>query len=134
MIRTALLASVLLASSAFATGERIQVNGAAAALKETLCISMSCVSGTGRDFIIDGKAERNGVRVTVTTSTGQARLSHFAPLNGNGQISSTDLVHATALVVQAIEKGPIASATPPAAKPSKAVAARKVLKGAVAKR
>ena len=49
----------------------------------------------------------------MTSVSGQLRLTTFAPLNEWNQISSTDLVHATSLVVQSIERGPIA---PPAAK------------------
>ena len=114
MIRSLLIASLFVSTGAFATGERISVTGAAAPLKETLCISMNCVSGTGaKDFTVTGRPVKGGVELTVTTAGGQARLTHLAPLNGFNQISSTDLVHATSLVVQAIEKGPIA---PPAKK------------------
>lgn len=134
MIRTLLLVAVSAASTAFATGERIQVNGAAAPLKETLCISMNCVQGGGRDFVVNGRSVKGGIEVTVTTTAGQTRLSHVTPLNGSGQISSTDLVHATALVLQAIEKGPVAGAEAPAAKKVAKVAPRKLPKSAVAKR
>ncbi len=113
MIRSLLLASLCIASAAFATGERISITGAAAPLKETLCISMNCVSSGARDFVVTGKAVKGGVELTVTSVSGQARLTTFAPLNEWNQISSTDLVHATSLVVQSIERGPIA---PPAAK------------------
>lgn len=134
MIRTALLAAVTLASTALATGERITVTGAAAPLKETLCISMNCVSGGGRDFVVSGKAVKGGVELTVVTSTGQARLNYVARLNEWGQISSTDLVHATSLIVQSIEKGPIAPPAAPKAKLSKLQKNRKLLRAAVAKR
>lgn len=134
MIRTALLAAVTLASTALATGERITVTGAAAPLKETLCISMNCVSGGGRDFVVSGKSVKGGVELTVVTSTGQARLTHVARLNEFGQISSTDLVHATSLVVQSIEKGPIAPPAAPKAKLSKVQKTKKMLRAAVAKR
>lgn len=138
MIRSTLLVAVtLVASSAFATGERITVSGAAAPLKETLCISMNCVNGGGRDFVVNGRSVKGGVEVTVTTSSGQARLTHVAGLNEFGQIGSTELVRATSLVVQAIEKGPIktAEADKPAPKrASKVAAAKKMLRAAVAKR
>lgn len=134
MIRTALLAAVTLASTALATGERISVTGAAAPLKETLCISMNCVQGGGRDFVVSGKSVKGGVELTVITSSGQARLTHFAPLNSFGQISSTDLVHATSLIVQSIEKGPIAPPAAPKAKLSKLQKNRRLLRSAVAKR
>ncbi|MFT3713292.1 MAG: hypothetical protein QM817_37025 [Archangium sp.] len=135
MIRTALLAAVTLASTALATGERITVTGAAAPLKDMLCVSMNCVNGGGaRDFVVSGKPVKGGVEIAVVTSTGQARLTHVAPLNSFGQISSTDLVHASTLVVQSIEKGPIAAPAAPKAKLSKLQKNRKMLRAAVAKR
>lgn len=109
MIRSLLLAALFASTAAFATGERISITGAAAPLKETLCISMNCVSSGAKDFIVTGKAVKGGVEVTVTSVSGQARLTTFAPLNQWNQISSTDLVHATSLVVQSIERGPIAA-------------------------
>jgi hypothetical protein len=89
---------------------------------------MNCVSGGGvKDFIITGRAVKGGVEVTVTSVNGQPRLTHVARLNELNQISSTDLVHATSLVVQAIEKGPIAPPAPPV---KKFAAKKKALKGA----
>ena len=111
MIRSLVIASLFVSTAAFATGERISVTGAAAPLKETLCISMNCVSGGGvKDFIITGRAVKGGVEVTVTSVNGQPRLTTLARVNEYNQISSTELVHATSLVVQSIEKGPIAAA------------------------
>ncbi len=120
MIRSFLIASLFASSAAFATGERISITGAAAPLKEMLCISMNCVAGGARDFTVTGRVVKGGVELTVTSVSGQARLTHVARLNDFNQISSTDLVHATSLVVQAIERGPIA---PPAVK--KMAAAKK---------
>lgn len=117
MVRMLALAAVVLASTAFATGERVLVTGAAAPLKETLCISMTCVTSGPREFIVSGRPVKGGVEVTVTTSTGQARLTHLAKVNASNQISSTDLVAASTLVIRSIEKGPIA--------PPKPVATRK---------
>ncbi|MDP1829555.1 MAG: hypothetical protein Q8L48_40180 [Archangium sp.] len=120
MIRTLLIASLFASTAAFATGERISITGAAAPLKETLCISMNCVSGGGaKDFSITGRAVKGGVEFTVTSVSGQPRLTHVARLNEYNQISSTDLVHATSLVVQAIERGPIAPVKKVAAKKAK---------------
>ncbi|MFZ5440838.1 MAG: hypothetical protein ACOZQL_12585 [Myxococcota bacterium] len=130
MVRTALAIAVLTASAAFATGERITITGAAAPLQDTLCFSMTCGQGP-KDFTVSGRAVKGGVELTVTSASGQRRLTHVAPLNADGQIGSTDLVRATSLVVKAIENGPIA-ATPPAAK--KTLASRRLLKSAVAKR
>ena len=131
MIRSLLIASLFVSSAALATGERISITGAAAPLKETLCISMNCVSGGAKDFTVTGRSVKGGVELTVTTSGGQPRLTHLAPLNGMNQISSTDLVHATSLVVQAIEKGPIA---PPAQKKVAAVKKKSGPKAFLARR
>jgi hypothetical protein len=106
MIRSLLIASLFVSTSALATGEKISVTGAAAPLKEMLCISMNCVAGGSKDFTVSGRAVKGGVEFTVTSVSGQPRLTHVAPLNASNQVSSTDLVHA-------IERGPIA---PPAVK------------------
>ena len=122
MIRSLLIVSLLASTAAFATGERITITGAAAPLKDTLCFSMTCVSNGAKDFAVTGRAVKGGVEFTVTSATGQARLTHVARVNELNQISSTDLVHATSLVVQAIEKGPIA---PPAPKVAVAKASKR---------
>jgi len=134
MNRLALVAALMLAPAAFATGERISVTGAAAPLKETLCFSMDCVQNGGKDFTVAGRSVKGGVEFTVTSSSGQVRLTHVAPVNEFDRVSSTDLVHVTSLVVRAIEKGPIANASPSPAPVKKAVASRKLPKSAVAKR
>ncbi len=112
MIRSILLATLFASTAAFATGERISITGAAAPLKETLCFSMNCVNGGAREFTVTGKPVKGGIELTVVSLNGQTRLTHVARLNEWNKISSTDLVHATSLVVQAIEKGPIASPAP----------------------
>jgi hypothetical protein len=112
MIRSLFIGFLLASTAAFATGERITVTGAATPLKDTLCFSMTCVSNGAKDFVVAGRAVKGGIELTVTSATGQARLTHVAKLNEMNQISSTDLVHATSLVVQAIEKGPIAPPAP----------------------
>lgn len=125
MRRLLLLAAVLVAPAALATGERILLTGGhAEAFKETLCISMNCVAGGARDFTVAVRPGKASVEVTVTSASGQHRLSHVAPLNDEGRVSSTDLVRATSLVVQAIEKGPVAGSAPA----KKAVAAKKKLR------
>lgn len=131
MIRTLLLSAVIASSAAFATGERISITGAAAPLKETLCISMNCVTGGAKDFVVSGKPVKGGIEVTVVALSGQTRLSYVAKLNEWNQISSTDLVHATSLVVQAIERGPVA---PPAASKPVAVAKKVRPKAFLARR
>lgn len=120
MIRSLLIASLLASTAAFATGERITVTGAAAPLKDTLCFSMTCVAGGAKDFVVAGRAVKGGIELTVTSASGQARLTHLARVNEMNQISSTDLVHASSLVVQAIERGPIAAPAPGIAAAKKA--------------
>lgn len=127
MRRLLLLAAVLAAPAALATGERILLTGHSEAFKETLCISMTCVTGGARDFTVAVRPARGGMEVSVTSASGQHRLSHVAPLNAEGRVSSTDLVRATSLVVQAIERGPVASSAP-ARVSKKAVATRKKLR------
>ncbi len=131
MIRTLLLATVIASSAAFATGERISITGAAAPLKETLCFSMNCVTSGAKDFVVSGKPVKGGIEVTVMSLGGQTRLTYVAKLNEWNQISSTDLVHATSLVVQAIERGPVA---PPAAAKPVAVAKKVRPKAFLARR
>lgn len=109
MIRSLLAVAVFASSAAFATGERVVVTGAAAALKDTLCISMTCVTSGPREFVVTGRAVKGGVEVTVTSAAGQARLTHLAKVNAANQIGSTDLVAASTLVIRSIEKGPIAA-------------------------
>lgn len=106
MIRFNLLASMLLSTAVLATGERISVTGAAAPLKDTLCVSMTCVGGGPKEFVVSGHPVSGGVEVTVTTASGQRRLTHIAKVNASNQISSIDLVRASALVVRSIERGP----------------------------
>lgn len=127
MVRSALALAALVATSAFATGERLSITGAATPLRETLCISMTCGAGA-KDFTVSGRAVKGGLELTVTSASGQHRLTHLAPLNENGQLSSTDLVRATSLVVKAIENGPVAAPAP------KKLAVRKLPRSAVAKR
>lgn len=126
MIRLLLCVTLLAAPAALATGERISLVGASDAFRETLCISMTCVSGGGKDFTVTARPARGGLDVVVTSASGQHRLTHHVPLNADGRISSTDLVRATSLILQAIERGPVAGAPSPA--PKKAKLARKTAK------
>lgn len=121
MFRLAALLMLCAAPAAFAVGERVSLTGAAAPLAETLCISMTCVSGGAKDFVVTGRQVGEGLELTVTSSAGQRRLTHVVPM-GEGRPSSTELVRATALVVKAIEGGPgvaaAASTQKPAATPT----------------
>lgn len=135
MIRLSLAATLLLASAALATGERIVVTGDAAPLADTLCLQMTCVEHGGRDFVVTGHAVPGGVEVSVTTASGQRRLTERVPLNTLGHIGSTDLVHLTSLVFKAIEDGPVASEQPKKkAAPSRRLATRRALSRALAHR
>lgn len=107
MRRFLLLVTVLAAPAAFATGERVLLTPAANPLSETICFSMNCVKGGGRDAVVAMRAVKGGVEFTVTMANGQRRLTHVTKLNENGKVSSTDLVRVTSLVFQAIETGPV---------------------------
>lgn len=121
-----------LAVPAFATGETIVVTGAAFQLKDTLCISMTCVSTGAKDFTVTGRQDGKTLELTVTSSSGQRRLAHTVTLNEFNRMSSTDLVTATALVQRSIEVGAI---NPPAApKPVAKTLKKPSLKRAVARR
>lgn len=119
MLRFVALVAVLAAPAALATGERIVLSPASNPLADTLCFSMSCVKAGGQ-ATVSARAVKGGMEFTVTMSSGQRRLTHVAPLNADGKVSSTDLVHATTLVLAAIEKGPQQGDAPPA--PAKKIA------------
>lgn len=123
----------VLALPAFATGETIVVTGAAAAqLKDTLCISMNCVTSGAKDFTVTGRQDGQTLELTVTSSSGQRRLTHSVALNAFNRLSSTDLVTATSLVQRSIEIGAIA---PPAApRPVAKASKKRSLKRAYARR
>lgn len=117
--RTLLAASAILtlAAPAWATGERVLVTAAAEPFRETICVSMSCVSSGGRDAVVSARAVKGGVEVTVKSGSGQVKLVHVAPLTEDGDLSSIDVVRASSLVIKAIETAkPL---TPPAPKVAK---------------
>lgn len=107
MRRLLLLTVLLAAPAAFATGERVVLTPSSNPLAETLCFSLNCVKGGSRAAVVAMRPVKGGVEFTVTMANGQRRLTHLSRLNGNGKVSSTDLVRATSLVLQAIEKGPV---------------------------
>jgi hypothetical protein len=115
------LAVALLAAPALATGERIVVTAAAEPFRETLCVSMTCVSAGQRDAVVSARRVKEGLELTVKTASGQTKLVHVAPIGDEGSISSIDLVRASSLAVKAIEAqkpltapAPIAKAKPAA--------------------
>lgn len=111
--RLAVVAALALAPAAFATGERITLTGQGEQLRDTLCLSMSCVTAGPRDFTVSARPVNGALEVTVTSSSGQHRLTHRAPLNEDGLVSTTDLVRATSLVLSAIERGPVSRPAAP---------------------
>lgn len=119
MVRLLALVAVLAAPAALATGERIVLSPASNPLQETLCFSMTCVKASAQATVA-AKPVKGGLEITVTMSTGQKRLTHFAPYNADGKVSSTDLVRATSLVLTAIEKGAVQGDGAPA--PAKKIA------------
>lgn len=103
-MRSALVAVlVVVAAPAWAVGERVLVTTAAEPLKETLCVSMNCVSAGGRDAIVSARPVKGGLEVTVKSPNGDVKLVHVIPSGDEGDLSSIDLVRASSLVVKAIE-------------------------------
>ena len=122
-MRFLLLMAAALSVPAFATGERVMVTPVGSPLNETLCVSMTCVNEGAHDVTVSAKELKGSMQFTVKSRSGQVRLVTQASLTQEGQISSTDLVHATALIVKAIE-GPADTSAPPAAKSDSKVAAK----------
>ncbi len=134
MSRLLLTGALLIASAAFATGERIVLVPATSQLQETLCLSMTCVTGRG-EATVATKQTKSGFEITVTMADGQKRLTHVVPASAEGTMSSTDLVRATTLVLQAIEVGPVKGDQPAVASaPPRPKPARLPLKRALAHR
>lgn len=103
-MRPALIAVlVVVAAPAWAVGERVLVTSAAEPLKETLCVSMNCVSSGGRDATVSARPVKGGLEVTVKSAGGDVKLVHLIPSGEEGDLSSIDLVRASSLVVKAIE-------------------------------
>ncbi|MDX2012439.1 MAG: hypothetical protein SFW67_19740 [Myxococcaceae bacterium] len=119
-MRAALLL-VLVAAPAFATGERVVVTAAAEPFRETICVSMTCVTGGAREAVVSARPVKGGVELTVKSAQGQVKLVHVAPLSEEGALSTIDVVRASSLVVQAIE-----APRPPPVKVAKAPAKPKL--------
>lgn len=111
----------LVAAPAWAVGERISLpKGGAYAdqLKETLCISMECGSGT--DASITAKVIKgNKVELKVFAPNGALKATVTAPLTDDGRISSMDLVAATSGLIAGIEAQDAVKSAPAAKEPSK---------------
>jgi hypothetical protein len=128
-MRLFFLASLMVcAVPAWATGERVLVSEAAEPLRDSICVSMTCVSSGAHDAVVSARPTKEGLEITVKGAAGQLKLVHVAPLKEGGELSSIDAVRAGTLVVQAIES-PKALATPAqAAKPAKTAKAVKSAK------
>ncbi len=115
-MRSVHLFAALCSLPALATGEKIVLTPVNNPLVATLCVSMNCVTGGAHDVTVAAKEVKGALQFTVTSASGQVRLVTTAGLNEAGNVSSTDLVHATSLVVKAIENPTADLAPKPAAK------------------
>jgi hypothetical protein len=115
----AAVAVVTLAAPAWATGERVIVTAAAEPFRETICVSMTCVSSGAREAVVSARAVKEGVEVTVKSASGQVKLVHVTPRTEDGSLSSIDVVTASTLVVKAIET--VKPLTKPAPKTARAI-------------
>lgn len=106
MVRSILLMAVLLSVPAWATGERVVLSPASNPLGEALCISMTCVKGGSRDFVVSSRPAAGGMEFIVTHASGRVHLVHVAKLNDNGRVGSTELARAATLAIKAIETRP----------------------------
>jgi hypothetical protein len=97
------LSVVLFAFPAFATGERVVPTSAAEALRESVCVAMTCVPSGARDAVVSARPVKNGLEFTVRSASGAVKLVHAAPVR-DGALSATDLMRVSALVVRAIER------------------------------
>jgi hypothetical protein len=101
-MRSALLLA-LVSFPAFATGERVLVTAAAEPFRDTICVSMTCVTSGARDAVVSARPVKDGVEVTVKSAQGQVKLVYVTPVSEDGALSTIDVVRASSLVVQAIE-------------------------------
>ena len=102
-MRTVLVIAALFSLPALATGERILLTPVNSPLSETLCVSMNCITEGAHDVTIAAKEVKGVMQFTVTSASGQVKLTTSALLTESGTVSSTDLVHVTSLIVKAIE-------------------------------
>lgn len=107
-MRTVLLVAALFSLPALATGERVLLTPGDSPLAQTLCVSMNCVTDGAHDVTIAAKEVKGAMQFTVSAATGQVKLVTTASFNAEGEVSSTDLVHATSLIVKVIEAAPAA--------------------------
>jgi len=107
MRHTILILAALVAVPAWATGERVELVPAQHQLADAICSSLNCVSGAkarrGVDAKVTATKSHGTMSFTVTNARGQLLLEHSAPLNGDGQLSSSSLMTAASKVMHAIE-------------------------------
>lgn len=89
---------------AFATGERVVITSAAERLRQSVCVSMTCVATGAKDAVVSARPVKLGLEFTVRSASGAVKLVHVAPVRDDGELSSVDLMRASALVVRAIEQ------------------------------
>ncbi len=104
-MRTVLLVAALFSLPALATGERVLLTPGDSPLVQTLCVSMNCVTEGAHDVKIAAKEVKGAMQFTLSSATGEVKLVTTAGLTAEGDVSSTGLVHATSLLVKAIEGG-----------------------------
>ncbi|MBK7863628.1 MAG: hypothetical protein IPJ65_34480 [Archangiaceae bacterium] len=111
------------AAPAWAVGERVSIpKGAPYAdqLRETLCISMECGTGTDASVtarVLKGKVDK--VELKVFSPSGALKTTVTAPLDDSGRMSSMDLVAATSGLIAGIEGAEPSSKVAAAKAPSK---------------
>lgn len=102
-MRSILLAIAVLAAPAWATGERVLLTREAEPFRDTICVSMTCVTAGPRDAVVMARSLKDGVELTVKSASGQVKLVHLTRFTADGDLSSIDVVRASALAVKAIE-------------------------------
>ena len=103
-MRSILLATVVaFAAPAWATGERVLLTREAEPFRDTICVSMTWVSAGPRDAVVTARSTRGGVELTVKSASGQVKLVHLTRFTADGDLSSIEVVRASALAVKAIE-------------------------------
>jgi hypothetical protein len=107
MLRAFCILLVVASTEALATGERVALVPADSALRPSVCVSMAC-DASRPEATVRTRAVKGGLELTVTMASGQKRLTHLLVTRPDGTASSTDLVHAAALALRAIEVGPTA--------------------------
>ena len=103
-MRSIIIAAIVaFAAPAWATGERVLLSREAEPFRDSLCVSMTCVSAGPRDAVVTARSLKGGVELTVRSASGQVKLVYLTRFNASGDLSSLEVMRATALAVKAIE-------------------------------